>query len=84
MEKDLAMQNRYMREQDKQVADNLKSQNIRLEMLIQNYRLGKQWARIMWRVEQVERVKSGWKRVIGVFKKKLDKPKSKELTSPTL
>ena len=85
MEKDLAMQNRQMREQDKQVADNLKSQNIRLEMLITNYRLGKQWGRIMWRVEQVERVKRGWVRFTGLFSwKKLDKPKSGVVTSPTL
>lgn len=74
-----------MREQDRQVADNLKSQNIRLEMLITNYRLGKQWARIMWRVEQVERIKRGWVRLIGLFSwKKLDKPQPKDLTSQNL
>ena len=80
MDKEIIQQNRYMREQDKAVADNLKSQNIRLEMLITNYRLGKQWARIMKRVERIEKIKAVWNRVIGLFKKKLDKPQPKELT----
>lgn len=62
-------QSQEMREQDRQVADNLKSQNIRLEMLITNYRLGKQWARIMRRVERIEKVKRGWKWLTKVFRK---------------
>lgn len=69
MDKDVAQQNRYMREQDKAVADNLRSQNARLDMLITNYRLNKQWKRIMFRMQVIEKVKSLWKRLMKVFRK---------------
>ena len=54
---EIRRQQKFAREQDEMIHKNLQNQNARLEMLVRNYKLNRQWNMIQWRFRWIERIK---------------------------